>query len=322
MKQNQHSVRLWLEAANLEQERERKSKVLRKALEFIPNSEKLWKEAIALEDTENAKILLLRAVQCVPNSVDMWLALAKLCPFKEAQTVLNEARKKIPTSLLIWVNAARLQERGAKMGGVDVDKLFPRAIESLKANGVSMDRDTWLKHAEEAEKSNYPKTCAAIVNATITLGVERMQEHDQKGIKKIWIQDAEALESRGSIQTAKAVWEAAVKLLPTKKGIWRRYGDMEAKHGSRESLDAVLARGCEWCPGAEVLWLMRAKQKWLGGDINGARRVLTHSFCFLLFLVRAEPRRNTPTHRDNTATQTATCAPPVASSLQNPSFCF
>ena len=112
MKQNQHSVRLWREAANLETDRVIKSKVLRKALDFIPNSNDLWKEAVALEDEANAKVLLLRAVQCVPNSEDMWLALAKLCPFKEAQSVLNEARKKIPTSPLIWVNAARLQERG------------------------------------------------------------------------------------------------------------------------------------------------------------------------------------------------------------------
>lgn len=79
VKQNQHSVKLWLEAARLETDKDRKSRVLRKALDMIPNSQKLWREAIALEDKENAKILLTRAVQCVPSSQEMWLALAKLC---------------------------------------------------------------------------------------------------------------------------------------------------------------------------------------------------------------------------------------------------
>ena len=49
--------------------------MLRKALDFIPNSVKLWKECVALEDPENAKILLTKAVQCVPNSESIWLAL-------------------------------------------------------------------------------------------------------------------------------------------------------------------------------------------------------------------------------------------------------
>jgi len=53
--------------------------VLRRALETIPNSVKLWEAAISLEDEEeDARIMLSRAVECVPTSVNMWLALAKL----------------------------------------------------------------------------------------------------------------------------------------------------------------------------------------------------------------------------------------------------
>lgn len=83
---------------------------MRKALEFIPNSIRLWKEAISLENETNAYILLKRAVECVPESLDMWLALARLCPYEEAQKVLNEARKKLPTNVDIWITAAKLEE--------------------------------------------------------------------------------------------------------------------------------------------------------------------------------------------------------------------
>lgn len=63
--------------------------VLRRALEFVPNSVKLWKTAIELEGVEDALIMLGRAVECVPHSVDMWLALARLETYENAQKVLN-----------------------------------------------------------------------------------------------------------------------------------------------------------------------------------------------------------------------------------------
>lgn len=67
--------------------------VLRRALEFVPNSVKLWKTAIELEGVEDALIMLGRAVECVPHSVDMWLALARLETYENAQKVLNRVSK-------------------------------------------------------------------------------------------------------------------------------------------------------------------------------------------------------------------------------------
>ena len=64
--------------------------VLRRSLEFVPNSVKLWKTAIELEDVSDARIMLARAVECVPHSVDMWLALAKLETYENARKVLNQ----------------------------------------------------------------------------------------------------------------------------------------------------------------------------------------------------------------------------------------
>ena len=57
-----NSVKLWIAAARLENDDERKRRVLRKALEVIPTSVRLWKEAVALESQEDARVLLSRAV--------------------------------------------------------------------------------------------------------------------------------------------------------------------------------------------------------------------------------------------------------------------
>ena len=33
-----------------------------------------------------------------------------------------------------------------------------------------------------------------------------------------------------------------------------------------------------YCPTAEVLWLMAAKERWLAGDVPGARAILAEAF--------------------------------------------
>lgn len=43
------------------------------ALENIPNSVKLWKLAVELEEEEDARIMLSRAVECCPTSVEVSL---------------------------------------------------------------------------------------------------------------------------------------------------------------------------------------------------------------------------------------------------------
>merc|ERR1719324_376390 len=178
IKQNPHSVRLWLEDAGRE-EGQKKLQVLRKALEFIPNSVRLWKEAISREEEDDARVMLSRAVECVPHSVEMWLALAKLSSYKDAQKVLNEARKHVPTASQIWVTAAQLEETQGNDKMVDL--ILTRAIDSLAANGVTPDRDMWLKQAEEAEKTGFIKACQGIIKVTIKVGVD---EADAKLFKQ------------------------------------------------------------------------------------------------------------------------------------------
>ncbi len=101
-----------------------------------------------------------------------------------------------------------------------------------------------LQQAEEAEKSQpaMVATCHAIVEAVIELDVE---ERDRK---RTWKADAEAAAGRGSIETARAIYEHALKVFPGKKSIWRAAAGLEKAHGSRKSLDELLKRAVKYCP--------------------------------------------------------------------------
>ena len=138
----------------LEKEVDNKRAVLRRALEFIPDSTGLWKEAVELETVDDAKIMLARAVECVPTSVEMWLALARLEDYTNAKKVINKARKKIPTDPSIWIAAAKLEEeegRNDPRKKDNIPKLITNMVKSLKAHKVVIEREQWLEEASKCE---------------------------------------------------------------------------------------------------------------------------------------------------------------------------
>ncbi|KAI0260679.1 PRP1 splicing factor, N-terminal-domain-containing protein [Gloeopeniophorella convolvens] len=277
------SVKVWLAAADLEHDVKAKKRVLRRALEHIPNSVRLWKETVNLETSPaDARILLSRAVELIPLSVELWLALARLETPENAKAVLNKARKAVPTSHDIWIAAGRLIEQEAYAAELSeekrveklerVDNTLVAAVRALRAHGVLLTREQWLKEAERCEAEGAPRTCEAIVAATVAMDVE---EEDRLAT---WLGDAEAAEARGRVGTARAVLAYALRVFPDRRDLWRRAADLEKAHGTRESLDKLLARAVDCCPQAEVLWLMWAKEKWLGGDVPAAREVLERAF--------------------------------------------
>ncbi|KAG8983104.1 hypothetical protein FRB94_009193 [Tulasnella sp. JGI-2019a] len=276
------SVKIWLTAAELEHELKSKKRVLRKALEHIPNSVILWKQIISLEtESADALILLSRAVEVLPHSVELWLALARLETPERAKKVLNTARKAVPTSHEIWIAAGRLVEQGAgsKPSVADqekelqlVDKTIELGVRELRKHQVMLTRDQWLAEAERCEGEGSPRTCEAIVKATVAMDVE---EEDREGT---WVGDVESALAKGKIGTARAVLSYALRVFPDKRTLWRRAADIEKAHGTRESLDAILSQAVKYCPQAEVLWLMFAKEKWTAGDVFGAREILDDAF--------------------------------------------
>lgn len=75
--------------------------------------------------------------------LQLWLALARLETYENARRVLNKARENIPTDRHIWITAAKLEE--ANGNTQMVEKIIDRAITSLRANGVEINRDQWIQ---------------------------------------------------------------------------------------------------------------------------------------------------------------------------------
>ncbi|KAH0062974.1 hypothetical protein KCU66_g24721, partial [Aureobasidium melanogenum] len=174
--------------------------VLRQALDHVPQSVAIWKEAVNLEeDPADARLLLAKATELIPLSVDLWLALARLETPENAQVVLNKARKAIPTSWEIWVAAARLQEQiGAEQM---VGKIMDRAVKSLAKESAMLERERWIEVAENCEEEGANLTCKAIVEHTLGWGLD---EDDDR--KKIWMDDAKSSMVRGRYQTARSIY--------------------------------------------------------------------------------------------------------------------
>ncbi|RLN71929.1 hypothetical protein BBJ28_00015319 [Nothophytophthora sp. Chile5] len=268
------SVKVWLQAAQLESDDELKKLVMRRALEFIPNSVKLWKALIELEDVDGARILLGRAVECVPQAVDLWLALARLETYENAKKTLNKARAAIPTDPSIWITAAKLEEAQGKNLDM-IDRIIQLALKSLQKHQVVMNREMWLKEAEACEQADAPLTCAAIVRASLDVGV------DPEDRKRTWMDDAENSINRGALLTAKAIYAAALKVFPGKKSIWLRAVALEKQvqdGKSAEPVEQLLQKAVTCCPNAEILWLMAAKEVWTNGSVENARLILRQAF--------------------------------------------
>ena len=110
----------------------------------------------------------------------MWLALARLETYTNARAVLNKARENIPTNRKIWISASRLEEahENFKMVPKIIDRgrfelslcsytsisvAMVTAIGSLQANGVEINREQWIKDAEECDKTRGVHTAQVIM---------------------------------------------------------------------------------------------------------------------------------------------------------------
>ncbi|GKT90931.1 PRP1 splicing factor [Colletotrichum tofieldiae] len=271
IKKNDRSVRLWVEAMRLENEPRAKKRVIRLALDHIPESEALWKEAVNLEeDPEDARLLLAKATELIPLSVDLWLALARLESPENAQKVLNRARKAVPTSHEIWIAAARLQEQLGEGTKVNVMK---RAVAVLVKESAMPKREEWIAEAEKCEEEGAVITCGNIIRETLGYGLD---EDDDR--KDTWMEDARSSINRGMYETARAIYSYALRVFVNSRTLWMAAADLERNHGTKESLAQVLEKAVEACPKSEVLWMMLAKEKWQAGEVDNARLVLARAF--------------------------------------------
>ncbi|EGY13330.1 pre-mRNA-splicing factor prp1 [Verticillium dahliae VdLs.17] len=242
IKKNDKSVLLWVEAMRLENEPRAKKRVIRLALDHIPDSEALWKEAVNLEeDQTDARLLLAKATEIIPLSVDLWLALARLETPENAQKVLNKARRAVPTSFEIWIAAARLQEQlGASVN------VMKRAVNVLVKESAMPKREEWIAEAEKCEEEGAVATCGDIIKETLGWGLD---EDDDR--KDTWMDDARGSINRGMYETARAIYSYALRVFVNSRTLWMAAADLERNHGTRASLCQVLDKAVDACPKSE-----------------------------------------------------------------------
>ena len=124
-----------------------------------------------------------------------------------------------------------------------VEKIINRAISSLAANGVEINRDLWLKDAIDTEKAGSLLTSRAIIKAVIGLGID---EEDQKST---WMDEAESFASTsGATECARAIFDHTMEKFPMKKSVYTRAAIFEKTFGTIERYQSILEKGVTNCP--------------------------------------------------------------------------
>jgi hypothetical protein len=108
-----------------------------------------------------------------------------------------------------------------------VNAIIAKGVQELRKNGVELPRDDWIREAEKCEENGSVATCQAIIKATIA------QDVDEEARLDTWMEDAESSLARGRVETARAVYAYALRVMPQKPILWRRAADLEKAHGSR-----------------------------------------------------------------------------------------
>lgn len=274
---NPQSTALFIGAADLETIPANRQRVLRRAIDALPKSEKIWRELInGVADASEAKLLTAKAVEEIPLSVDLWLGLARLevrtGNSMDAQKVLNRARIANPTSFRVWIAAARLAEETSKGNPKQIIK---RAVQSLARENAMLKREEWITEAEKLEtEGGAVLSLQAIIEETLGFGVD---EDDDR--KLLFLEDSQASIARGKFETARAINAYALRVFPTSERLWKFATEFERNNGAEESELQLLEKACEACPSSVHLWLALAKAKRKGEDgINESRRVLGRAF--------------------------------------------
>ena len=156
---------------------------------------------------------------------------------EKAKAVLNKARKAIPTSHEIWIAAGRLLEQEAHVEGKSeaqrtkelelVDRTIEGGVRELRRHQVLLTREQWLKEAERCETEGSPRTCEAIIKATVGMDIEEEDRLDT------WIGDAESAEERGMIVSARVILANALKDFPDRRMLWEKAAFLEKAHGTQ-----------------------------------------------------------------------------------------
>ncbi|ODV84953.1 hypothetical protein CANARDRAFT_28689 [[Candida] arabinofermentans NRRL YB-2248] len=269
---NSKSPKLWLKAAELENEKISKKRVLRKALEFLPTNVELWLQTAKYEENNDMAIkMLTKATELIPTAIELWLKLAELETTENAKRVLNSARKAVNAaqSHTIWIEAAKLEERSTE-NEIKVDKLITRCFKDTSSN---LGRYEWLREAVLCENDNCKLTARAIVLNCMSIGLE--EETDEQKLQ-IWEQDAESSFQNRNLEVARSIYLFITSNYPSYIDAWLSFITMESSLKNYDGLFIAYEMAIQANPNNIQLYLRYAKDKWLIDDnVGRARDILS-----------------------------------------------
>ncbi|KAF9606912.1 hypothetical protein IFM89_029511 [Coptis chinensis] len=220
--------------------------VIARGVKSIPNSVKLWIRAAELEHDKAIKSKVLRkGLEHIPDSLRLWEAIVDLANEEDARLLFHRAVKCCPLHVKLWLALARMETyENAK-------KVLNKAKEKLPKEPA-----IWIAAAKLEEANGN----TAMVGKIIERGIRRVYK---KGV---------------SIETARAIYAHALTIFLTKKSIWLKAALLEKKHGTRESVDAILrkaitSRTCHR-RSSEEIWLAAFKLEFENHEPERARMLL------------------------------------------------
>ena len=277
------SEKIWKRLIKLEKSYDSKKEKIKEALTNISTSESIWKMLIDLEvekdnDESTLKEILSRAVQCVPHSIDFWLALAKLEKYEDAKKVLNNALKNNKSSaLIIWVNAAMLEEAHSS-DEKKVNGIVLNAMSSISEEGIKIGEDQWIDEALKAEKMNSLLTSKCIIRNLIL-----SSKLSPKAVKKVFMEIVEKKKLKEtSTESLKNIYLSLLELMKYSDiDLWMRFINMtqDPEHRVKALLFAI-----EKSPKdsqKEIFWLLYAKDKFKSGNTDEAISLMEKAFSSL-----------------------------------------
>lgn len=99
---------------------------------------------------------------------------------------------------------------------------------------MQIDRDQWIKEAEQCETNKQIVTCECIIKETIGLDI------DEEDKKSTWCNDAENAVTRGFIHVGRSIYKHATDVYPSKKSLWLKMANLEKRYGDASTLEYAI----------------------------------------------------------------------------------
>ncbi|ANZ77469.1 BA75_04793T0 [Komagataella pastoris] len=273
---NVKSVKLWLQAIDLENESFSRKRILRKALENLPRSVPLWTRMIDEESSQEEKLkLLTKAVELIPDNPELcvnYIRMEQKHNLERAKLFLKDSLKKIPESVDLTLLSCEIEEYEHVLGNEppSTEKLsvvFMDVLQSLENQDKKLTFNEWLKYCEEYEKrGEYKNLITVIIENTVTFGFEDIPEPDLVAkVSKI----AHEYEGTELARLSGLIYHALTKKFPLNSSAWKSFIDQNTS-GIENRYEKCLDKNPTWVE----FWISYNSTLLKNGNIEKAREVL------------------------------------------------